>query len=88
MIDDMLGGEQQAASSKPMLQDYKQCVKQSSRGSCQPIVEGLMEGGTVQRPPEALRRSRFFFGYLVAISFPVEFMFGADYAHISRLQKS
>jgi hypothetical protein len=23
MIDDMLGGEQQAASSKPMLQDYK-----------------------------------------------------------------
>jgi hypothetical protein len=30
----------------------------------------------------------FFFGYLVAISFPIEFMFGADYVHISRLPKS
>ncbi len=28
--------------------------------------------------------SEFFFGYLVSISFPVEFMFGVDYVHISR----
>jgi hypothetical protein len=39
----------------------KQCVKQTSKVSSPPVVEGLIEGGTVQRPPEALWRSRIFF---------------------------
>ena len=52
----------------------KQCVKQSFRVSYQPLNLGGVEGGSAQRPPEALRRSRnFFFSYLVAISFPIEF---------------
>jgi len=51
-----------------------QCVKQSFRVSYQPLNLGGVEGGSAQRPPEALRRSRnFFFSYLVAISFPIEF---------------
>ncbi len=38
-----------------------------------------------RRPCDA---AEFFFWLLNAISFPVEFMFGADYVHISRLRKS
>ena len=54
--------------------DQDQCVKQSFRVSYQPLNLGGVEGGSAQRPPEALRRSRnFFFSYLVAISFPIEF---------------
>ncbi len=42
--------------------------------SYQPLNLGGVEGGSAKRPPEALRRSRnFFFSYLVAISFPIEF---------------
>ena len=38
------------------------------------LIWGGVEGGSAQRPPEVLRRSRiFFFSYLVAISFPIEF---------------
>ncbi len=38
------------------------------------LIWGGVEGCSVQRTPEALRRSRnFFFSYLVAISFPIEF---------------
>jgi hypothetical protein len=53
----------------------EQCVNQTSRVSCPAVVVGLIERGTVQRPPHgaslAWRRSRIFFcGYLVAISFP------------------
>ncbi len=52
----------------------KQCVKQSSRGSCPPVSGGVIWRDTVQRPPEALRRGRnFFLGYFVSISFPIEF---------------
>jgi hypothetical protein len=62
--------------------------------SYQPLNFGGVEGGSAQRPPEALRLN-FFFSYLVEISFPIEFdvwgrlcthfdflMFGADYVHI------
>ena len=38
-----------------------QCVKQSFRVSYQPLNLGGVEGGSAQRPPEALRRSRNFF---------------------------
>jgi hypothetical protein len=31
------------------------------QGSCQPVSEVVIRRGTVQRPPQALRRSRFFF---------------------------
>jgi hypothetical protein len=41
--------------------DLDQSAKQTSRGRRQPVVEGLIEGGTVQWPPETLRRSRIFF---------------------------
>jgi hypothetical protein len=52
----------------------KQCVKQSFRVSYRPLNLGGVEGGSAKWPPEALRRSRnFFFSYLVAISFPIEF---------------
>ena len=51
-----------------------QCVEQTSRGSCQPLIEGVIGRGTAQRPLEALRPIlNFFLGYLVAISFPIEF---------------
>ncbi len=33
---------------------HVQCVKQTSRVSCPPVVEGVIEGVAVQRPPEAL----------------------------------
>jgi hypothetical protein len=58
------------ASSAGRTCSYNQCGKQTSRGRCQPIVEGLLEGGTVQRWPEALWRSRiFFFGLLSSDQF-------------------
>ena len=54
--------------------EQEQCVKQSFRVSYRPLNLGGVVGGSAQRPPEALRRSRnFFFSYLVAISFPIEF---------------
>ena len=40
-----------------------QCVEQTSRGSCPPLVGGLIEGGTVQRPPEVGGAPVFFFRY-------------------------
>jgi hypothetical protein len=49
----------------------RQCVKQSSRGSCPPVSGGVIRRGTVQRSPEAWWN--FFLGYFVSISFPVEF---------------
>jgi hypothetical protein len=45
----------------------KQCVNQSSRGSCPPVSGGVIRRGNVQRPPEALRRSRIFFRRLLRI---------------------
>ncbi len=51
-----------------------QCVKQTLSVRCPPLHWGGGEGGSAQRPPEAMRRSRIFFlSYLVAISFPIEF---------------
>ena len=38
-----------------------QCVKQTSRVSCPPIIQGLIPGDTVQRRSETLRNRRFFF---------------------------
>jgi len=55
------------------------CVKQTSRVSCQPIIQGLIPGlipgDTVQRPPEdtgggLAAQLKFFLVPLVAISFP------------------
>ncbi len=45
-------------------------MKQTSRVSCPPLFEGLIEGDTVHRPPEVLCHIRFFFLLLIVISFP------------------
>jgi hypothetical protein len=43
----------------------EQCVKQSSRMSCQPLIEGVIGRGTAQRPPEWLcGAAKFFFLFL------------------------
>jgi hypothetical protein len=43
-----------------------QCVQQTSMGKSQPVVEGLIEGDTVHRPPEVFRRSPIFFFWLLS----------------------
>ena len=57
-----------------MLRDASAVCKTNFEGEMSTTYLGGGEGGCAQRPPEALRRSRIFFlGYLVAISFPIEF---------------
>jgi hypothetical protein len=45
----------------PFLMDVRQCVKQTTRVSFQPLSEGPIEWNSVQRPPEVLAWDLLFF---------------------------